>query len=380
MRGRRARRAFAAFTLIEILIAIVILAIGLLGLGVVFPVVIRQQRLALEAVSAEAAMGQIEAQLRANRAMRVDPPEEPIASTEQVRETRWGRVAPARTNGAGTAPQLRIYLPESNVNISSEDVFEQTGSFGGFRFGMEYVAQPEGMGTDGDLALSWDNSGGKKFFIPLSQRLVPSSTDELRRPQFVWDMALLRPNTDRLKAVVFLRRVSTGIRAPLRLRDENEPDRGAVTVTDVLLGRYDTDARLPVALDADGRSVAEGVGDYSPVLAMSVDPNTSFINQGRAVPDLIVPDYDTFGWPSAAVKREALSRAGQRLVLVTENGDTSIHEVLRVTEDGSGGSEAIQVDPPLPVTTPRNAAAWKFMLYTIEPPVAIREVELEVRP
>lgn len=43
--------AAAGFTLIEVLISIIILALGLLGIGVVFPVVIRQQRISTDEVA-----------------------------------------------------------------------------------------------------------------------------------------------------------------------------------------------------------------------------------------------------------------------------------------------------------------------------------------
>ena len=50
-RGRQALAlAAAGFTLIEVLISIIILALGLLGIGVVFPVVIRQQRISTDEV------------------------------------------------------------------------------------------------------------------------------------------------------------------------------------------------------------------------------------------------------------------------------------------------------------------------------------------
>jgi hypothetical protein len=42
-------RVVAAFTLVEILISIMILALGVLGLGVLFPVVIREQRMGVDA-------------------------------------------------------------------------------------------------------------------------------------------------------------------------------------------------------------------------------------------------------------------------------------------------------------------------------------------
>ena len=379
-RGSLIRKPRGAFTLIEILIAIVILAIGLLGLGVVFPVVISQQRTAIESLSAEAAVGQIEAQLRANRSMLIDPPEN-VPAEPEVRNTRWSRVAPAResTSGGIMSPELALYLAESR--LAPGDLFYETGSLDGFRFGMEYAPSMGAMGGDGDLSLNWGESGDDPLVIPLAQRLIPYPSEDLRRPQFVWDMAMVRPNADRLNAVVFLRRVSTGLRAPLRLRDEAEPDLGAVTISDVLLGRYGAMPQLPITLDSDGRPVVDGSGEYSPILAMDVNQGATIqAITGRATPDIIVGLDSSFGWPSAEARTEALAVAGQKIALVSNTGAISVHDVLGEEADLLGGATSLRIDPPLPITTPDNVRAWRFILYTVEPPVAIHEVELEVRP
>ena len=55
-----------AFTLIEVLIAILILALGLLGLGAVFPVVITQQRNANAVVEGESVASMAESIVRSS--------------------------------------------------------------------------------------------------------------------------------------------------------------------------------------------------------------------------------------------------------------------------------------------------------------------------
>src|SRR5690606_17226744 len=53
-----------AFSLVEVLIAILVLGLGMLGLGAVFPAVISEQRRSFDSISGESVARQVEALLR----------------------------------------------------------------------------------------------------------------------------------------------------------------------------------------------------------------------------------------------------------------------------------------------------------------------------
>jgi Tfp pilus assembly protein PilV len=66
-------RALAAFSLIEVLISVLVLALGLLGLGAMFPVIIRQQRQATDATLGTMAANAARLELENNGIFRGTP-------------------------------------------------------------------------------------------------------------------------------------------------------------------------------------------------------------------------------------------------------------------------------------------------------------------
>ena len=60
------RRRDGAFSLVEVLIAVFVLSLGILGLASIFPVVLREQRQAVDATEAQIAIGSVQSQLLSN--------------------------------------------------------------------------------------------------------------------------------------------------------------------------------------------------------------------------------------------------------------------------------------------------------------------------
>jgi Tfp pilus assembly protein PilV len=195
-----ASHAAAAFSLIEILISVLILALGLLGLGALFPVVLREQRIGTENIQGVLVTNNTKAllaQMDLNALLpTVGPP------TRDV----WGNWRWRLANGTAAL--------DNNA----------------YQFGEWFVAD-----VDADGAAEFGDPGSNAAVrVPLSARLHPSAGADRDSPQFVWDVAVHRVSdfvagnssiTDPLQAVIFVRKIDPRIRVA--------PDR---TLRQVLLG------------------------------------------------------------------------------------------------------------------------------------------------
>jgi hypothetical protein len=200
-----------AFSLVEVLVAVLVLALGLLGLGAVFPVVVRQQRIATETTLGVSAMEAVASILEGNENFRDRGPAWPALRSlvqNQGKHGEWVPVVPHPDTG--------------NYNL------------------------PGGV------------------VLPLSQRLYPLPFSAEAQPRFVWDISARiadpqGPSSPMIVAV-FLRPIDPGIRLG-RYKDS----RGVMvpySLTTTLLGQVPAnDQRYPLSVDRDGRPTFDGRRD-----------------------------------------------------------------------------------------------------------------------
>lgn len=324
------------FTLIEVLIAIVVLALGLLGLAAVFPVVVYQQREAsgtVQGISVERSVGAwVHGHLGLN---------------------------------ARSLPGTNLALP-------------------GNRLGWEMLYADATFSPDGDWVLPREQhavlqqhvntgvltigSGTFKVNVPVGQRLfpspyasgggVPQTGDE---PRFVWDLAARRimqgdasEFDDAVQIALFVRRVDASIRLP----------RG-VSLSAALTGGSPANRRVPVAEDGAGRPTNDGFGPQGNPVYSQISSFTFEEPAGNL--DVIRP----ISAGAFTALRPFASQVGQRFV----DPDGVVHRVVELVP------EANPTLPPLlrlsPAFTPEQIERWRTsaqgrrLLFTPQPPVAI---------
>jgi prepilin-type N-terminal cleavage/methylation domain-containing protein len=350
-----------AFTLIEVLIGILILAIALLGLGAVVPVVVRAQRNAADATAGIGALATAESYLR--------------GSADLNRLTRGLPGLPGNTNYAKVG--WGLWLVDRNPPLQSGD-----WSFDYLWEPLETTGSPVELdvGT-GDILLQDDARYPTR--IRLADRLYPARNSASTGPQFVWDFIGRRVATAdgqpmQLQLAVFLRRLDAGIRVP----EQTTPGAYQWTVYDVVTGTVPVGpptAPLPagaqrnaVAVDtnpAGGYPTGNGIGDYSGVRVMDVTftklPSPNDLR--RDVLKMEVPRTDPL--------RTLARQPGQKLVDNLGN----VYTVLGVYD---GNVDYLLVDPPVPMGVPDESMnppverQLRQVALTPQVPVGVRVVTL----
>ena len=257
-RRRRQARAIAAFTLIEVLMSIFVLALGLLGLGALIPGIIREQRVASDRTLGIVVANDAQAYLNARADLQrlVVPPT----------GTTIGASIPSYGLGTWLFDDAWSETYWWDLNSIDQDTFEDVG----------------------DVLLDQGAGGIPPVRIPLDDRLYPSPASDLDAPQFVWDFVARRlpPVDDEgyalladapvtlpsgfpaqwragVEIAVFVRRVDTGIRVP-----------SGDTAYSIML--RPSNPVLPVGLDASGLPTGTGAdtqnGDiYAPPLTLEAE-------------------------------------------------------------------------------------------------------------
>jgi len=191
------------FTLIEVLIAILVLAIGMLGLGAIFPAVIVEQRNAFAVIEGENVASSAAA-LLSNREF-VDFS---LISEDFNRPMFGGPVA------IGAEPRYShewVVPQDGQSNYGWTSPVPSLFGFQGFGTGLWSF---NSNGSTVNDTIKYTNTEPRLAQIPVTARLFPQPYSG-KDPKYVWDLALRRePSGDRLQAAIFVRRVDARIRVP----------------------------------------------------------------------------------------------------------------------------------------------------------------------
>lgn len=362
---RRSGFRRSGFSLIEVLISIVVLALGLLGLAAVFPVVIHQQRTASDAVQGVSLERSVTDYLRGNFALNNRPAAGANLATPANRRG-WTVLLAEQTwsnKGEWYIPDLSA-APNAAVGMRVDPVL-------------------------GDLVLG--EGTGPFIRVPLGERLTPSAYSSASDPRFVWDMtarrvrggadATLSPGDasrwadDSVQVTVFVRRVDSAIRL-----------RGTNNMADAFglnVNRQPSlvERRVPVAVDARGRPTSDGYGgtgspNYSPVRVFDYTfpaPEELGVTELPSGVDVIIPDTNA-AFDDA---RPFVAQVGQKFV--DQRGQVhDVVEVFRSTfvpNDPFGRTNLrLRVSPPVSGTMTKDALDMNQplrMLYTPQIPAAV---------
>ena len=366
-RSTRVRTHIAAgFSLIEVLVSVVVLALGLLGLAAVFPTVIRQQRLASDGVEGKSLERSISELVLKNSLLNAPSVGGPNQNGEyNVNDLRGWRTL----TGDRTWSELinnNYSQPPTYWSYQGDWVVPNVITGTGFNGGINIVA------NTGDVVIGAPSAGGPLIIeggvpIPLSERLVP--TPDLANgvvPRYVYDLAARRIdvgfqlvsaeagggsqffrniaiNDDRVEVAVFVRRIDSGVRVP-----------PGESLSNVLLGRGVTSAarRIPVAADGANRPTNDGYGNpaalnYSGIVLVRFEfadvalPTADPIRTNRI---LVSTAADQTGPSNVVAILGLMEQVGQKFV----SADGKVHTVRAIDtiqneNQGTGLTELVKV-------------------------------------
>lgn len=300
-------RALAAFSLIEVLISVLVLALGLLGLGAMFPVIIRQQRQATDATLGTMAANAARLELENNGIFRGTPP------------------LPAAAGGPIGEPTP---LPAWQI-VYTELSTEPPASQG-------RLVAPEYMAKTGLMRVGADSDF---IEVPMAARLFPNSSNAGAQPRYIWDLAYRYAGPNRLDVFIIVRPIDPNIRLTpsQRLLDVLAP----TDASGLLL----EPTRLAVASDRttllptfDGK-ISDTTAYTAPVEmdVASVDLNDSDTNPENDRNRITLK-------PSSGDENLAATaiRTGQKLI----DRLGTIYTVVGIPK--SGAPYTVLVDPPIP--------------------------------
>jgi prepilin-type N-terminal cleavage/methylation domain-containing protein len=366
------------FTLIEVLIAILILALGLLGLGAVFPVVITQQRDAVAVVDGQSVASMAEAIL--------------TSSEEIIDFSEW--FTPGNEFGSSQTPAADYVTYEWVVRpFAPYDTYLEAPGFAGA------AGSQDGrwfVNLD-DTTVDITDPVDLNKVLTVADRLVPQPFSG-EDPKYVWDVVARRqPGTLRPQLAIFVRHVDPRIRVPSeRTLSDLLVVRGAPLTSNVPV--------LPVAIDrTTGLTTVDNAGSDSDDIVYASPQSL----QAQVVSDhldwLIIEDADnTFLNRSVgfAVQpgQKLLDNSGTvRTVLGPPPIDSSNPLFTAIT---TNSIRVVRVDPPFnlkqaavdstsyndsandPVFGDPNVdaqrASWiRQVVFTPRTPLAIRVITLE---
>ncbi len=343
---RHERRA--GFTLIEVLIAVLILAIGLLALGAVVPVVVRQQRNAQDAiVSVDMARG--------------------AADTLRTRVDLNRLTLPGTNTPAG----FGVWLKDATWSPSTGTPKERNLWM--------LLGSDELDPDDGDYSFDVAGNSSQDSEIRVADRLWPTPTSG-RTPQFVWDFIGRRVEksphdlAEKLQLAIFVRRIDLNIRPTTPF-----------TLLQVLTNNLGKSPevpqqarRKPVAVSPlNGQPTLNGTGKYARIMTMEAQ-------FGDAKRDILkLKEYGGSPTKPVPVQQNVLKYAqqiGQKFV-------DNFGNVYTVTEiNPEGVDKSVRITPVVPVWIPAQDQSKKpsdertlrQVVFTPQVPASVEVVTLTI--
>jgi len=338
------------FSLVEVLIAVVVLALGILGLAAIFPAVISQQRSAQSET-----LGSV------------------VSSTAKIMLQRQ----------TSTLAWERLDRDVTLSSVGDCKSMTYNGLWGAFNWGdLEVPLNPKVLNTyrsTGAVLFGGGNEcssgAGASTFVPIEffptnqapdplfahERLLPepfSGPD----PQFVWDFVPRKVGAGGgrtvLQIAVFVRRIDANIRIPSgkRLAElvyTNDPDVPPTV--------------FPVAVESTGARAGlpsnNGKGEYAVPKTTLVQASSSDVVAGKVK---VIRFLQT-----SANQVQVISQPGQKLV----DNLGVIRTVVKASTDATGAVVGVEVSPALDASADRftesEAGRLTQILYTPQIPVDV---------
>lgn len=383
-----------AFSLVEILFAIVVLSLGLLGIAAVFPVVITQQQRAQDVVGGAVAATAARGALGNGGAIAELILIQDGFDSDRVLDEE-GDTASGSNGGNGSFDNDAILGGDPRASSNDpDDLYEYLWESDWVWAGFSNSINPSsgGLGDDrlGLIAFGPAQVDGERIAqVSVESRLVPQPSLG-QDPEYVWDFMLRRAPDLSIEAAVFVRRIDPQIRtAGRRSGGSATPP----TLSEILFDADgDHEDLVPLAFDYDNRvrvpggdtSRGDGRVGYSTILALEAEVHDNFNTIGPAVGAYIeLSANDPAGGPNVTndLARDVrlLLQPGQRFVDNLGVVRTVVGPGL--DRDGEVEPTWLRVSPPYTAAELRNSDSaesgrLRQILYTAEVPVSVFVVEV----
>jgi prepilin-type N-terminal cleavage/methylation domain-containing protein len=384
VRGFVARRA--GFSLIEVLIGVLVLSLGLLGLGAIIPVVIREQRQAVTTTLGTAAA-------RAAKEYLLQRPDLDPSTPFLFNQTVHPNVPVATIGWDVWLLDERNWSPTATYNAQMSYLWEPFHVLTSGARPPEFFLDPSdatasGWGrVGGDCGWHVPRAGGNpnlECTISLADRLWPNASvqgesalapgKDPYRPQFVWDFIGRRLPTRagdprQMQVAIFVRQLDLNVRVP-RGNHSGGPASGTpITLRDVVLDTLNDSPNSPSAavpvcsqsasattsvryLPTNTGTLPGGGVNYSEVIT------TVYVDFDKNEPGRLELFTDPDG--SAPLPRDdnrwkLVSQSGQK-VLDNLGNVYTVRGIPDDLEPQAQEQNAILIDPPVAASVPDPAS------------------------